>query len=38
MDVLSAMAEVDIVADAHQTNVIMPHLNLPTPDSTIPHM
>ncbi len=38
MDVPSAMAEVDIVADAHQTNVIMPHLNLPTPHSTMPHM
>ncbi len=32
------MAEVDIVADAHQTNVIMPHLNLPTHHSTMPHM
>ncbi len=39
MDVTSAMAEVDIVADAHQTNVIVPHLNIPTPvHSTMPHM
>ncbi len=36
MDVPSAMAEVENLADAHQTNVIVPHLA--PAHSTMPHM
>ena len=39
VDVSSAMAEVDIVADAHKVNVIMPHSTTPTQvHSAVPHM
>ncbi len=41
-DIASAMAEVDIVADAHQLHVVLPDniANIPAsaPDQTTPHM